>query len=354
MHFSQIHFSICCVILVTYLHIIPPEGDHTAMDIEKLTEQERYEMLVDIADQYYNQGKTQSEIAARYETNRFKIAKLLQDAKNEQIVEIKINHAEKVSKSLEKELCEAFSLERALVVNTQYAPYIDSLRQIGEVGAGYLHSLLTPGSALGITWGKTIYSVISQLPGANHTPVSAVQLTGCLSLSNPAVNSRELTHTVASAYYGSCYHLDLPLYVTDPEILGPLLREPLILNTLDRTREMTAVITGIGGRSSLPLTNPLFQPYLTERDLAQEEHCIGSIYGYVIDRQGEVADLDLNRRVVATPLSRILSTPHRIAVVSGRHKVLMVSKVLQSGLVNELILDTDTALHLLELKNKYN
>ncbi len=61
------------------------------MDIEHLTEQERCNMLAEMADLYYNQGKTQSEIAKYYDTNRFRVAKLLQDARNEQIVEIRIN-----------------------------------------------------------------------------------------------------------------------------------------------------------------------------------------------------------------------------------------------------------------------
>ena len=33
------------------------------MDFERLTRQERYDALTEIADMYYNQGKTQAEIA---------------------------------------------------------------------------------------------------------------------------------------------------------------------------------------------------------------------------------------------------------------------------------------------------
>lgn len=40
-------------------------------------EKERYDMLAEMADMYYNQGKTQSEIARYFEINRFRVAKLI-------------------------------------------------------------------------------------------------------------------------------------------------------------------------------------------------------------------------------------------------------------------------------------
>lgn len=74
------------------------------MDIDRVSEKERYDMLAEMADLYYNQGKTQSEIARHFDTNRFRVAKLLQDARNEQIVEIRINYSNERNSVLEAEL----------------------------------------------------------------------------------------------------------------------------------------------------------------------------------------------------------------------------------------------------------
>ena len=236
-----------------------------------------------------------------------------------------------------------------MVVNTQYSPYIDSLRQLGKVGADYLNRILSPDSVLGVTWGKTIYSVISQIQSSTHNPVTAVQITGCLKLLNPATDSRELVRSVAAAYSGSYHYLDAPLYVTNNAVKELLHKEPLIQQTLSMTDRMTAVITGVGGRSSLPLTNPAFSPYLTESDRRHVDQCIGSVYGYILDQNGQVADLDLNRKLIAAPLESIMITPHRLAVVYGRHKAEVTCKAMENRLFNELLTDTDTALHLLEL-----
>ena len=318
------------------------------MDFDKLSKKERYDALTEMADMYYNQGKTQVEIADYFETTRFKIAKLLQDARSEQIVEIKINFSTERNKSMEQELLEQFPLQKAIVVNTQYTPYIDSLKQVGQVGANYLARLLTSDSVLGIAWGKTIHTVISQLPQIAHNPVSAVQLAGYMSLSNPASESRELVRSVASQYFGETYYLNTPLYIKNLALKEQLMLEPDISRTLQKAKTLTAVITGLGGKSSLPLVNPAFRSYLTEHDRKAADDCIGSIYGYVLNQQGMIADIDLNRKLSAVPLDDILRTPHRIAVVYGRHKANITAKAIQNHYINEVITDTKTALTLLE------
>ena len=242
------------------------------MDIDHLTEKERYDMLAEMAELYYNQGKTQSEIAKHFETNRFRVAKLLQDARTEQIVEIKVNHSNERDTILENELKKHYpTLRKAIVVNTRYSAYIDGVLQLGKAGATYLQKLLKPETVIGITWGKTVYSAVSQLVSAVHNPVTAVQLTGYMKSSNPAVDSRELVRTVASVYNGNYYYLDAPIYIRNQKILSILYEEPTIRETMKQMKQMDVILSGIGSRSSLPLANPIFKEYLTGTDKIAEK-----------------------------------------------------------------------------------
>ncbi len=318
------------------------------MDIEHLTEQERCNMLAEMADLYYNQGKTQSEIAKYYDTNRFRVAKLLQDARNEQIVEIRINHSNERNSSLETELMRKLPLNRAIVVNTQYASYIDAIKMLGKAGADYLMNILRPGMTMGLTWGKTVYSGVSQIPSVVGNPISAIQLTGGIRMSNPSVESRELVRTVASAFNGTCHYLDAPIYIKDPTIRKKIYQEPIIRKTLDKASALDVVLSGIGSRSSLPNTNVAFRDYLTEKDISMQEHCIGSLYGYVLDEAGKIADIDLNEKRFGVPIENIMQASHRIVFASGRHKTECIQKTLKNQLFNELVTDCDTAFHLLE------
>ncbi len=318
------------------------------MDIDHASEKERYDMLAEMADLYYNQGKTQSEIAKHFETNRFRVAKLLQDARNEQIVEIHINYSNERNSVLETELKKKLSLQKAIVVNSQYTTYVDSLTQMGKVGAAYLAKVLKSGDVAGVTWGKTVYSVISQLPTVVGNPVKVVQLTGNSRMKNPAVDTRELVRQMAAAFYGEYYYLDMPIYVQDEAVRSGLCTEPLIRETLDRSKDMDLIISGIGGTSSLPLRNPELRPYLTKKDEEAAETCLGSLYGFVLDEKGQVADIDLNRKLVSAPLTDIMKTPHRLVVACGRHKTEILKKTARNGLYNELLTDSETAIHLLE------
>lgn len=318
------------------------------MDTERLAEKERYDMLAEMADLYYNQGKTQSEIAKYFDTNRFRVAKLLQDARNEQIVEIKINYANERNKALEAELKENLPLDKAIVVNTQYAPYIDSQIQLGKAGADYLQRLLKPESVIGIAWGKTLYSVISQLPSVVHNPVTAVQITGYMKMMNPSIDTRELVRAVATAFNGNYYYIDLPIYLKNSALWNELRKEPVMKKTLEMTKHMDVILSGIGGKSSLPVNNPQLQDYLSQKDRDTAEQCLGSLYGYVLDNEGQIADLDINKQLVGADKEDILKTPHRIVVACGRHKTECITKALQHGLFNELITDSDTAIHLVE------
>ncbi len=318
------------------------------MDIDHASEKERYDMLAEMADLYYNQGKTQSEIAKHFETNRFRVAKLLQDARNEQIVEIHINYSNERNSVLETELKKKLSLQKAIVVNSQYTTYVDSLTQMGKVGAAYLAKALKSGDVAGVTWGKTVYSVISQLPTVVGNPVKVVQLTGNSRMKNPAVDTRELVRQMAAAFYGEYYYLDMPIYVQDEAVRQGLCTEPLIRETLDRSKDMDLIISGIGGTSSLPLRNPELRPYLTKKDEEAAETCLGSLYGFVLDEKGQVADIDLNRKLVSAPLTDIMKTSHRLVVACGRHKTEILKKTARNGLYNELLTDSETAIHLLE------
>lgn len=313
------------------------------MDIDKLTGKDREDMLADIANQYYNLGKTQSEIAESYQTNRFKVAKLLQDARNEQIVEIRINSSQETSKTIEQELMRAFPLKNAIVVDTQYSPYIDCLHQIGEMGAKYVNHILASDSVLGIAWGKTIYSVLSQLQTVSHKNITTVQLTGNFKQLNPATDSRSLVPMIASAYNGDYHYIDAPLYIKDPALKPALLAEPGISQTLAIIRSLNTVITGIGGKSSLPIVNSVFAPYITPADQHQMSGCPGSIFGYVLDQNGEIADIPLNQKLIAAPIEHILHAENRLAVVYGRHKAEITALVIKRHLINEILTDANTA-----------
>ena len=306
-------------------------------------EEDSTALMSEVADLYYNQGMTQQEIARRYDCNRFKIAKMIQNAREQGIVEITIHKPNKRHMFLEQSLQETFQLSNAIVLDTRDLSRAEAMSVIGKTSALYLEQLLTPGSTIGVTWGKTIRSVVSALDQKTQNPVNAVQLCGCFRHLNSSDGSRSITHTIAMKFNGEYFYMNLPIYINDEQARNAMLREPLIESTLNATRKMDVVLTGVGSKSSLPFNNPVLKPYISDADWKEEPNCLGSIYGHVIDQEGRIANISLNRKIVAASLQDVLTTPHKIAVATGRHKVGILIACMRNRYINELITDRATA-----------
>lgn len=318
------------------------------MNPDEFDKDEYDELIATVADLHFNQQMTQVEIAERFGTTRFKVAKMLQEARDEGVVEISVRFPNERNRALERELVAAYPLAAAYVVDTKYASFIDGLRQIGRMGATRVAELLRDGSAVGLAWGKSTQAVVEQLPQTARIHVDAVQLTGNFCSSRPTSESFELVRRVASLYLGDRYHLDAPLYVSDDDTRRALAAQPAIARTLERARRLDVVLTGVGGASSLPMDNRQFAPYVSEADRKAARECPGSILGYVLDKDGGVANIPINEKIMAVPFERVQAAPHRVAVSSGRNKAGVLRLVVCRGYVNELVTDTETAALMLE------
>ena len=102
--------------------------------IEDLS-QDRHRLLSEIADLYYNEGLSQQEIAERVQMSRPSISRLLLEARDNSIVEIKINYPIPTAPSLEEELIKRFSLRSAHILERGISTDDDSFRNLGRLGA---------------------------------------------------------------------------------------------------------------------------------------------------------------------------------------------------------------------------
>lgn len=322
--------------------------EENAMPNENINDESSSALLAEIADLYYNQGMTQQEIARQYGCNRFKVAKLLQAARDEGIVEINIHRPNRRHAALEQMLTEKFHLSKAIVLDTKDMSRTEAQNEIGRISAAYLDQLLMPNMIMGVTWGKSIRSTVAAMEQKTQNPITAVQLCGCFRHLNSSDGSRNIARTIAQKTNGQCFFMNIPVYINDPAARIAMIKEPIIEDTLSYTHKMDLVLTGIGSLSSLPFNNTVLKDYISDADRAKQSDCIGSIYGYVLNQKGEIADLELNRKLIAASLPDIMATPHRLAVATGRHKVQAIVLCMQNRFINELVTDRATAEHIME------
>jgi DNA-binding transcriptional regulator LsrR (DeoR family) len=317
-------------------------------DYDKADEEEKRELLAKVSHMYYNEGKTQTEIADYFSSTRFKVSKWLQDARNENIVEITIHNSNNRNTKLENIFKQNFPLTNVIILENQYMPFTDTLRQLGKLGAEYINKIVTPNSTIGVFWGKTLYNVINEIKPEQFLPITAVQMAGSVAKDNPNVDSQELVKTLAAAYNGKYKFLFAPLYVQDDYIRDKIVNEPVIKDTLDYGKKADIILTGIGGEKCICLYNSTWEMYNKHNIL---DSTVGSILGRIIDKDGNICDIDINRKLIGVDLQSILKAKHRICVVVGKHKAEAVIAAMKGKLINVLVTDRDTAIHILKKSN---
>ena len=129
-----------------------------------------------VARQYYLEGVSKIDIAERLGISRFRVARLLDSARESGLVRIEIGLPGGVlDAGLSAELCSAFGLRQAFVFN--FGDDESPLRQrLGEAVGQVLMDLIKPTDVLGLSWSRALSGLtaaLTQLP-----PCPIVQLTG--------------------------------------------------------------------------------------------------------------------------------------------------------------------------------
>src|SRR3712207_6818646 len=127
--------------------------------------------LAAIARRYFLEQRSKVEIAEEFGLSRFKVARMLEQARELGIVRIQIEETAPIDDALSAALVEHFGLHQAVVVDSEPGDDRSLRARIGEAGAGVLTRSLAPGDVLGLAWGRTLTAMIEALPGLPEVSV---------------------------------------------------------------------------------------------------------------------------------------------------------------------------------------
>ncbi|QXE21170.1 DNA-binding transcriptional regulator [Clostridium sp. 001] len=319
-------------------------------EFEKINETERLNFLAEISDMYYELNMTQSEIAAKLSTTRFKVSKLLQEARDKHVVEITISKPHSRVPKLENVLKENFDLKDALVLDNKVFAYEETLNTLGKLGAQYVDNLISENSIIGVLWGKTLLNLIKNLKPKKKLPITAVQIVGAAAKDVTIVDSQELMRNLANTYGGKCKYLYAPLYIDNDYARKALMREPVLSDTLFLANKSDIILTGIGTTDAM-FSSSLWANYLerVKQYSLDDLKAVGCIYGRVYNELGEEIDIDINQKVIGIDTSSIRRVNHVIGIAAGKFKAKAILGALRGKYINTLITDDATASKILSL-----
>lgn len=295
------------------------------------------------AEAYYLRDESKVQIAQRLGMSRFQVARLLQLAKDEKIVEIQIKHPNGIDRSLGQRLAEALGLTSAVVVASTFNT--SPANSIGAVLAVMIAKVVQPGNVVGLTWNPMLLSMVENL---KKLPCcSMVQLGGHLSQGNGAPGSVEVVRLAAEIADGSAHVLYAPLVVPDAHAADSLRKQADIAATLAMLDDMDVAVISVG--AWLPTESLVYDSVSDgERDMASREGVVGEINGRLFDSRGRIVPEVIDDRVIGARLDQLERVPEVIATSFGSGRAEAVIAAAHAGLFTTLIVDQYLALAILQ------
>ena len=296
-----------------------------------------------VARRYFIDDRQKSEIADELKISRFKVARLLDEARAAGIVRIYVDMPTGIDVPLGESLASAYGISRAIVVEAIAAAPDATLGLLGRAAADYLKSILRADDVLGVSWGSTLTTVVGALGSLPSAEV--VQLVGGIRGTNIGVGGVELVRRLAESTRGQAFPLHAPLLVATPEIAAQLRRDPSLADAIARFDRLTIALVGIG--SWRPPHSSLYTEFAdAERVILLERGAVGDVCTIVVDADGQLVESSASARSIAIDGEQLRRTPQVIAVAGGAAKVAAIGAVLRTGLVSTLVTDSTTAVAL--------
>ena len=302
-------------------------------------------LTASIARRYYLDGRSKIEIADEFGLSRFKVARLLDAARESGLVRIEIRHEGEIDVDLSAQLRDRFGLQHSVVVDTPDDDAKSLRGHLGRAAAQLLAEIVTPQDVLGLAWARAVSAMAQALPPLPGTPV--VQLTGALSLPGEPDTSVDVVREVASASGGAAHVFYAPFTVPDAATARALRGQPEVARAFAQLPLVTKAVAGVGlwepGQSTL-------YDALSEDDRTAL-HRLGvcaDVSGVFLAADGEAVRTELSERMIGINAEQMRAIPEVIVIPYGEGKGPAVRAALRSGLVGGIVTHTALAHAVLE------
>lgn len=298
-----------------------------------------------VARMFFDREMTKVQIAASLGISRFRVARLLEMARQRGLVRIEFRDIPSQDRELARRIEERWGLDLCVVAAGSHPDPAGSA--MARLAAAVVSELIGPEEVIGIAWGSTLAALVAELPARVSPGVHVVQLAGSSALVERIRNPGELARVLADRL-GATYHpLFAPAFVESADLRDALLREPEIEATVGQLDHISLAIMGIGafagGRSS---SSSLVQTrVLADADLERllDQGAVGDLILYPFDAHGRFVDDRLTRRAVAVTIEQLRRVPRVIGVAGSAVKAEAIAAALATGIIRILVTDEAAA-----------
>ncbi|MCX6715699.1 MAG: sugar-binding transcriptional regulator [Candidatus Taylorbacteria bacterium] len=313
---------------------------------------DKEELLIRICRLYYEQNVSQDVIAKKFHLSRSYISKLLKEATQLGLVEIRIKDSLQGESELETSLRNRFGLKKAIIVPVVTQQFEKKLDAIGTTVGRFLHNILSDDDIIGISWGLTLAACAKRLIKKDLNNVKIIQLKGGLPHMEEFDRMNEIARLFVEAYKAEAHFLPLPLIVDSAEIKNAILQDRKIQSILKLGVDANIVLFAVGefDVNSALVRSGYFSHEDVERLLAKG--VVGDACGRLIDINGTIIAKEYDERTIGIPLSQLKNKEYSILIAAESKSVKGVYGALEAKYANVFIADEYTAKEIVKLDEK--
>lgn len=307
---------------------------------------------------YYVQELTQAEVGQRLGLSTTKVNRLLQQAREQGMVEVTIRTPFQYLFDLEARLKASFDISDAVVI-PQIAEQANAMvHTLGRAGANYLLGRLQDGDVVAIGGGTAVHAVVQALETRRSYDVKVVPCMG-------AVQGRVTTDVnylatqlavrlggpARGSAGGEAYQLHAPAFVDTEKQREMLLSMGPIKEILDIARQATIALLGVGTVDYQTSRFVQFTALSAEDMKWIAESCggVGEIAARIYDIKGQPCAKEYANRTVGLSLQELRNIPFVVGVAAAAVKTRPIYGALRGGYLDALITDEAAARGVLEL-----
>lgn len=310
---------------------------------------DRLKLLYKISKAYYEDKLTYEQIGKRFGFSRMKVSRLLEQARDERIVQIIITPPKNLNAELERKMEAKFGLDEAVIVSPSgYDEPQVVAEALGPATADYLLRYLQGNEVIGLAWGYTLLSVVDAIPATKKPGIRVVSTTGGLGRLEDETYGADLVRRMAQAFGGKPFTIPAPGIIRSREVYSALMGAPQVAEALALAEEADVALVGIGAPT--PGSVVRRTGILTDQELEQLKECgaVGDIVLRYLDANGRPIEHEINDRIIGLHLHHVKEIPRVIAAAGGTEKFEVIRAVLRGKYIDVLITDDRTAARLLE------
>lgn len=306
-------------------------------------------MLLKVAQMYYENDMTQSEISKELGIYRTTISRMLKKIREKGIVKIAINYNLCETFSIEQQLIERFGLKEAIVVPIIGEEKKVKLRAMGQACAQLIARIVKDEDVVGFSWGSSLAEIINELEVTHESNAMFVPMVGGPSgkmESQYHVNT--IVYAAAQKFKGTSVLIDVPAILERKETREHIVQSQYFQDIATLWDKITIAIVGIG--STMIKGNPAWTAFYGGEALEELERgqIVGDICSQFFDIKGNIIETSISERTIAIGLEHLKKTKYSIGVAESLEKVDAIIGALNGKYLNVLVTTEDTAKEILE------